>query len=342
MAATYKRWVGHWRKLDPHHAREALARVEALRQRGNVSDTEARDVTHKSGLPGWSKTRLDRVALLLRARAQTAFEAHASEVGPARPPSSFLPGATPHQRGLWGLGRIGRQIGEGTHATLWEVEGGKERNLAVRVVRASEAGNFELRALEASQGLPFFPRYFRTHEADGLRFIFVENLKAFSTLGRAEDVRFVPEHLGDAVRIAVNLLRGLRALHGRGVVHGDIYPHNLLFNRALGPDGIRMVDLGNARPLEEHFTRRADVDVYRTALVLVGLITGHAPGWGVHQTGSREEVEACLQSIRVPELKAVLRRAVSPEPTERFPTAQALRDALRPFENVAERTPVAP
>lgn len=46
----------------------------------------------------------------------------------------------------------------------------------------------------------------------------------------------------DALRVAVDLLRLLQSMHAAGLAHGDLKPEHIL----VGPDGIRLIDLGLA------------------------------------------------------------------------------------------------
>src|SRR5678815_2557936 len=85
-------------------------------------------------------------------------------------------------------------------------------------------------------------RTFTVEESDGYLFIVMELLHG-QTL--AERVRTGPMPTSEAVKITADLLRGLEAAHGRGVIHRDIKPANV----TLCTDGRTvLMDFGLARP----------------------------------------------------------------------------------------------
>jgi hypothetical protein len=51
----------------------------------------------------------------------------------------------------------------------------------------------------------------------------------------------------DVERVAASLAEALSALHSHGLVHGDVTPANVV----LGPDGVRLIDLGLVRTQDE-------------------------------------------------------------------------------------------
>ncbi len=161
----------------------------------------------------------------------------------------------------------------------------------------------------------------------------------------------------EAARIAFDVARGLAVAHMRGIVHRDVKPGNIL----LAADGRAMVtDFGIARLAADaeavlpgttlgsvHYFSPEQArgiattpasDVYGLGLVLFEMLTG-ARAW----TGETTEAIALarlgtpppsVRSIR-PEiplaLDAVVRRALAPDPTDRYPNGQALAEALQPI-----------
>jgi serine/threonine protein kinase len=170
----------------------------------------------------------------------------------------------------------------------------------------------------------------------------------------ADDTPPLPE----SVRILLQAASGIAAGHSVGVVHRDIKPGNIFL---VEPDGhsVRMLDFGIAKLMEAeseedltmfghqpHSPAYASpeqldpkrpltpaADVYQLGLVGYELIAGSKP----FSPDEREEIRAG-KSIRLPErggwaalplaLRAVVERAVQPQPADRYRDARALFEAL--------------
>ena len=148
----------------------------------------------------------------------------------------------------------------------------------------------------------------------------------------------------DALVIARGVLRGLERIHGAGAFHGDLTPANVL----VGPEEeVRLFGLGVAAVLRR--VRPADVtgptgrgsgpaavrylapevlggalgdaasDLYSVGALLHHMVVGAPPGKPGAELGRWE---------RVPGLRAVVEKAMRHDPTERFPSARAFREAL--------------
>ncbi len=169
-----------------------------------------------------------------------------------------------------------------------------------------------------------------------------------------------------AARIALDVARGLGVAHIRGIVHRDIKPANVL----LASDGRAMVtDFGIARLAMDaeasmpgttlgsvHYfspeqargaTTTPASDVYGLGLVLYESLTG-ARAWTGDTTDAiaLARVGAPAPSVRavrpeVPEsLDAIVRRALAPEPGDRYPNGASMAAALEPV--VAAADPSSP
>lgn len=177
--------------------------------------------------------------------------------------------------------------------------------------------------------------------------------------------RWFHEHAADvpvglAAYVATQILRGLGHAHdkayrdGRTLVHRDVSPGNVLLSRV---GEVKVADFGVAlvaRPgggdepgtlagkpgymaPEQIFGGSVDgrADLFSVGVVLHLLLTGVSPFVGDDETqrrasanlGRLRDVEA-LRPGAGPELAAVIRQALAPEPGERFSTARAMSKAI--------------
>jgi serine/threonine-protein kinase len=176
-----------------------------------------------------------------------------------------------------------------------------------------------------------------------------------------------PLEVARAVRLACQLLGALEYAHGRGFVHRDIKPGNLLVAPAGGPAGeaVQLADFGLARAYQasqlsgltltgapggtpafmppEQVTNfrgaQPAADLYSTAATLYFLLTGLLV---YDEAGSTldlylkilKEDPVPVRSRRpdLPEgLAAVVHQALARNPQARFADAAAFRTALTPF-----------
>ena len=165
-----------------------------------------------------------------------------------------------------------------------------------------------------------------------------------------------------AARIGLDIARALGVAHVRGIVHRDIKPGNIL----LAADGRAMVtDFGIARLAADaeaalpgttlgsvHYfspeqargrTTTPASDIYGLGLVLFEALTG-TRAWTGDTTDAiaLARVGAPAPSPRAvrPEvpavLEAVVRRALAPEPGDRYPNGTAMAAALEPIVNASD------
>jgi len=169
-----------------------------------------------------------------------------------------------------------------------------------------------------------------------------------------------------AVRIAVQALHGLEAIHRAGIIHRDISPENLMITDG---DQVKIIDLGVAKvedteavsqtrtgifvgklryaapeqlgflPDDEKIDARADV--YALAMVLVELLTGRPPyeAKSPHEYFILHAREPQQRTVALPAdlpgsaaLEAALEKALSRDRTQRFASAREFAEELEAIE----------
>jgi serine/threonine protein kinase len=162
---------------------------------------------------------------------------------------------------------------------------------------------------------------------------------------------------GEAVRILCELAEALGYAHGRGVVHRDVKPENILLEQPKGV--VRLTDFGVAKGLSsssslttegavigtphymspEQASGRADVDtrsdIYSMGALAFTLFTGRPPFTGRNASEILRQhltQEAPRLRDQAPELPAALddavRRCLAKEPSARWATAGEFAKAL--------------
>lgn len=155
--------------------------------------------------------------------------------------------------------------------------------------------------------------------------------------------------------MAIQVLEALAAAHAMGLVHRDVKPGNVL---AAGNDTWKVADFGIAKWMDESgITRTGEVmgspgylaperfegtpaspssDLYSVGVMLYEALTGRRPVEADHAlavaTAAREGTTTPLLELRPkagPALCQVVDRAMSPDPTGRFPSAEEMVEAIR-------------
>jgi serine/threonine-protein kinase len=173
-----------------------------------------------------------------------------------------------------------------------------------------------------------------------------------------------PMPVRDALIMALQMARALSFAHGRGLIHRDVKPQNVLLN----PDGqAKMTDFGIARSMDvqgvtitgtvlgtsEYIAPEqargnqvdAQTDVYSLGVVLYELLTGGVPYDGdnfvtVALRHVNEPVPSVLEHRPEvpPRLALAIERAMAKSPSERY---ESMDDFVNELEtNLAELDPV--
>lgn len=202
-------------------------------------------------------------------------------------------------------------------------------------------------------------------EHDGAMCLVMELLRGESLASLLAREQTLPYDV--AVPLAVQIARGLHAAHLEGVIHRDLKPGNVFLTDGQGESGVKLLDFGISKILDaadgEPVTKSGAVlgtphymapeqvlgmggsdvriDVYALGAVLYEMLAGHPPH-------THEKVTALLVQIATvptepithlvpglaPSLGAVIMKALTKNPADRFPTVEAFAQALEPFTDV--------
>ena len=70
-----------------------------------------------------------------------------------------------------------------------------------------------------------------------------------------------------SVRLVLDVLAGLAALHARGVVHRDVSPHNCLIEQLGDGERVRLLDLGNARVIAQTDLALTEIEASESMII---------------------------------------------------------------------------
>ncbi len=203
----------------------------------------------------------------------------------------------------------------------------------------------------ASLSHPNVVAIFDRGEWDGTYYIAMEYLpgRSLKTVVREQG----PLDPVSAIDIVAQILHAARFAHGRGVIHRDLKPHNVI----LDEEGrAKVTDFGIARAGASDMTLTGSImgtaqylspeqaqgqavsaasDLYAVGIVLYELLTGAVPFDGetavtiaLKQVSATPPPPSALNAAVPPELDAVVLRALAKNPAERFADANEFLAAL--------------
>jgi serine/threonine protein kinase/tetratricopeptide (TPR) repeat protein len=257
---------------------------------------------------------------------------------------------------------IDREIGAGGMATVYLAQDLKHnRPVAIKVLdpdlAAAIGGERFLREIETTANLrhPHILPLYDSGEADGLLFYVMPLVEGESLRKRlARESRL---EVADAIRLAREVAEALAYAHAHGVVHRDIKPDNILIEsghaivadfgiaravRAAGTSTLTATGSSLGTPAymspeqaagEQTLDGRADQ--YALACVIYEMLAGEPPFTGptaasvVHQHMIAEAPPLTHRRAGVPgSIAYALQRALSKDPTDRFPSMEDFAAAL--------------
>jgi eukaryotic-like serine/threonine-protein kinase len=256
------------------------------------------------------------------------------------------------------------QIGAGGMGVVYRAHDERlDRDVALKILSPELSGDQEFLARFRREARTLsklnHPNVATVHDFDteaGTSFIVMELVQGKSLI---EKIRKGPLAENEIVRLAVQLLDGLRAAHAEGIIHRDLKPGNL---RETLDGRLKILDFGLARTLQSDMDVTQSIasttgivgtlpymapeqlrgeyidartDIYSAGVVLYELATGSRPfpeNFGPRLTDSilhRIPISAREINPQVSlELDSVIRTALEKEPNRRYGSAREMLDAV--------------
>ena len=266
-------------------------------------------------------------------------------------------------------------IGTGGMAVVYKARCHRlNRLVAIKILKpelASDA-DFRRRFHDESQAVAMLSHanivsVYDVSRSDGLDYIVMELVDGL-TLKQYMQRRGTPLNWREAQHFITQIMRALSHAHSRGIIHRDIKPHNIMVLR----DGsVKVTDFGIAQlasAAQNTMTQEAigsvhyispeqakgshvdcRTDIYSAGVVLYEMLTGRLPFEG------DTPVAVAIQHIRsipvppcdlnpdVPRaLEAITMKAMAPELSQRYATADEMLEDLKEFRKNPDYEPAAP
>lgn len=195
---------------------------------------------------------------------------------------------------------------------------------------------------------PHIPRMYTYGQVEKFPFIARRYIEGENLLSRLEKGNMP---LFKIERYLHNICLALEYAHEQGVVHGNIHPNNILFDKE---DKVYLTDFGVNAIKHNPFvkspyhapeltqSRIADVksDIYSLGIILFEWITGKPPIWSDSVSSTRQKA---LPSVRIyhptasPLLDDVIACATSPNPDLRY---NSVKEFFRAYIKATDKTPI--
>lgn len=265
--------------------------------------------------------------------------------------------------------RLLDKVGEGGMATVYQAEDTLlERVVAVKVLREQYASDPSFLArfkqeARAAAGLAHqnIVSVYDVGSDQGYHYIVMEYVEGASL--KQLIAQGAPFPIPRAISLALQILAALGFAHQKGIVHRDIKPQNVMVT----PDGqVKVTDFGIARAaasgqLTETGTVLGTVyycspeqaqgkavtpasDLYSVGVVLYEMLTGRLPFEGEGPLAvalkhlQEEPVEPSGLNARVPpQLDAIVLKALAKGPSERYSSAEEMRQALLRYQQFSDQ-----